>query len=126
MLAASKLVGFVPTTDFAVSKPFYADLLGLPVVSEDPTAVTFDAGGNTLRLSMTPPFTPQPFTILGWWVDDIVAMADALAAKGVPGQRYPELDQDERGLWGPPHARVKVLWIQDPEGNILSLTGFVG
>lgn len=125
MLGSSNVVAFVPTLDYRVSKPFYEDTLGLKLVNEDPFALTFDANGTSLRVTKTPEFTPQPFTVLGWWVDDIVATADAMAAAGIEFQRYPGLDADERGLWGPPGARVKVGWFRDPEGNTLSITGFV-
>ena len=45
---------------------------------------------------------------------------DALAAKGVTFERYPEMTgQDERGIMrdeGP-----AIAWFKDPAGNILSL-----
>ncbi len=126
MLGTSNLVGFVPTSDFDAARPFFRDVLGLKLVAEDPFAITFDANGTTLRVPQTPEFTPQPFTILGWWVDDIGATADALAAAGVPLERYDQLEHDEQGLWSPPGARVKVGWFKDPAGNTLSVTGFVG
>ncbi len=126
MLTGSNLVAFAPTVDLAVSTPFYEDVLGLKRVAEDPFAITFDAAGTTLRLTKTIGYTPQPFTVLGWWVDDVVAKAAELAAAGITLERYPGLDHDEQGLWAPPGSRVKVGWFKDPDGNTLSVTGFDG
>jgi len=126
MLGSSALVGFVPTLDFEASRPFYRDVLGLKLIAEDPFAMTFSANGTSLRVTKTPEFTPQPFTVLGWWVDDVEAKVDALLAAGVSTERYDMLEQDDKGLWAPPGARVGVAWFKDPDGNTLSVTGFVG
>ena len=37
MLASKKIVAFVPTSDYGKAKNFYADVLGLTLVSEDPS-----------------------------------------------------------------------------------------
>ena len=126
MLGTSNLVGFLPTANFAVARPFFEDLLGLELVAEDDFAMTFDANGTTLRLSLAEGFTPQPFTALGWWVDDVVGMAESLHDAGIEFQRYPGMQHDEQGLWSPPGSQVKVGWFLDPDGNTLSITGFVG
>ena len=125
MLADAKLVGFIPTTDFDRCRGFFVDVLGLRLVAEDPFAMTFDANGSSLRVSKVAEFTPQPFTIAGWWVDDAATTADALAGKGVTFERYQGMEQDARGLWSPPGGRVQVGWFKDTDGNTLSITGFV-
>ena len=80
MLASEKIIGFVPITDAARAKSFYAEKLGLKFVSEDSFAVVFDANGNMLRLTRVKEVTPQAFTILGWQVSDIVATVQRLAS----------------------------------------------
>jgi len=122
MLASDKVMGFVPITDAARAKTFYADNLGLKFVSEDPFAVVFEANGTMLRLTNIPEFTPQQFTILGWQVSDIVATVKRLQAAGVTFERYGEfMQQDELGIWNAPGG-TKVAWFKDPDGNTLSVS----
>ena len=82
MLASEKIVGFVPITDAGRAKAFYAEKLGLKCVSEDSFAVVFDANGIMLRLTMVQELKPQPFTILGWQVSDIVATVNGCKRLG--------------------------------------------
>ena len=117
------LMAFTPTIDATRAVEFYRDTLGLPLISQDPFAAVFDAHGINLRVTPVPkPFTPQPFTALGWKVPDITLSVKELAAAGVNFERYIP-DQDELGIWAAPGG-AKVAWFKDPDGNILSLTQF--
>jgi catechol 2,3-dioxygenase-like lactoylglutathione lyase family enzyme len=121
MLASEKIVGFVPISDPARAKSFYGEILGLKFVSEDPFAVVFDANGNTLRLTRVQDARPQPFTILGWQVSDIVTTVQQLQAAGVAFERYGDfMKQDELGIWTAPGGS-RIAWFKDPDGNILSI-----
>jgi catechol 2,3-dioxygenase-like lactoylglutathione lyase family enzyme len=123
MLATEKIIGFVPITDTARAKSFYGDKLGLKFVSADSFAVVFDANGNMLRLTLMKEVKPQPFTILGWQVPDIVATVQRLAAAGVTFERYGEfMQQDELGIWNAPGGGARVAWFKDPDGNTLSVS----
>ncbi len=124
MLGSSRLVAFLPSRDLGVAKTFFTKTLGLNLLAVEPGALTFKVEGTVLRVTHVPELTPQPFTVLGWWVEDIVATADALAEVGVALERYPEMNQDARGFWAPPGSRVWVAWFKDPDGNTLSVTGF--
>lgn len=117
-------VAFVLTRDRALTRPFYADVLGLAVVGEDPFAVTFDLSGTPLRLTTVADHVPSAHTVLGWSVGDITAAMHALSAKGVRFAIYPGLGQDETGLWTSPDGAARVCWFSDPEGNGLSLVAF--
>jgi catechol 2,3-dioxygenase-like lactoylglutathione lyase family enzyme len=122
MLASEKILGFVPITDAARAKSFYADKLGLKFVSEDSFAVVFDANGIMLRLTRVQELTPQPFTILGWQVSDIVATVKRLHEAGVTFERYGGfMQQDELGIWDAPGG-TRVAWFKDPDGNTLSVS----
>jgi len=66
MLASSKVVAFVATSDAARAKAFYRDVLGLPLISEDGFAVVFDAHGTLLRITIVRDVVVAPYTILGW------------------------------------------------------------
>lgn len=123
MLANCNIVAFAPTLNQVRAIEFYRDKLGLELKSHDGFAATFDARGITLRVSTVPaPFHPQPFTILGWAVTDIVSTIRELQAAGVVFERYPQVAQDELGIWTVPGGAAKVAWFRDPDGNILSLT----
>lgn len=121
MLGSSDPIVLVGTARMTEARAFYEDTLGLPVVSEDPFATVFDAHGTTLRLSNVEEFTPLPFAVLGWWVADIEEAVDGLAGRGVAFERYPWMEQDERGLWQAPGG-PRIAWFHDPDGNTLSLT----
>lgn len=117
------VMAFAPTTHASRAVEFYRDTLGLPLISQDGFAAAFDAHGIMLRVTSVPkPFTPQPFTVLGWKVPDIGATVKGLATKGVKFERYMD-SQDELNIWTAPGG-VKVAWFKDPDGNILSLTEF--
>jgi hypothetical protein len=93
------------------------------LVSEDAFAPVFDAAGFMLRVTTVEQVVAAPYTILGWDVADIVGMSQALARAGIVPQRYPELQQDENGIWRSPSG-ARVFWFKDPDGNTLSLTQF--
>ena len=121
MLGSRDLTVLVGTASFDEARTFYQETLGLALVSQDPFAAVFDANGTTLRLSRVEELTPQPFAVLGWSVPDIEAAVDALKARGVEFERYPGMEQDERGLWQAPGG-PRIAWFRDPDGNTLSLT----
>ena len=121
MLAGSPLFAFVPTVDLDRSTAFYEQTLGLEVLERTPYAVVLDSGGTTVRVTLVQELQPQPFTVLGWLVEDIDARAADLATAGVTALRYPGMEQDEGGVWTAPGG-AHVMWFLDPDGNILSLT----
>jgi catechol 2,3-dioxygenase-like lactoylglutathione lyase family enzyme len=123
-LSRCDIVAFAPTCDQPRAIEFYRDKLGLPLISQDGFAAVFDANGTPLRVSSVPkPPAPQPFTILGWKVADIAAAVRGLGSRGVSFERYPQIPQDELGIWAAPGG-AKVAWFKDTDGNILSLTQF--
>ena len=121
MLADTRVTAFLATTRAGRAIAFYCDTLGLRRVEESPFAVVLDAGGVELRLQKVETFTPQPFTALGWRVADIAATVDELTSRGIAFERFPGMEQDQRGIWKSP-AGARVAWFRDPDGNILSLT----
>jgi catechol 2,3-dioxygenase-like lactoylglutathione lyase family enzyme len=116
------IVGFVSIVDVARAKEFYGGTLGLTLVSEEPPfALVFDAHGIMLRLGMAKELPPAHGTVLGWNVPDIAAAVKELAEAGVRFERYPQMKQDELGIWAAPGG-AKVAWFKDPDGNILSIS----
>ena len=121
MLGSAALVAFVPVTDLARARSFYAGVLGLTCESVDSFACVLRSGATTIRATLVSELHPQPFTVLGWHVEDIQAAAKELAAAGVMSKRFDGMGQDELGIWAAPDG-ARVLWFEDPDGNVLSLT----
>ncbi len=125
MLGHINIVAFIPTTDSAAARSFYENILGLRFVKDDGFAMVLDANGIVVRVSKVPlPFTPAPFTILGWQVSDIEKMVAGLQEKGVHFERFGFFEQDELGIWTAPTGD-KVAWFRDPAGNVLSVSQHV-
>ena len=120
----AKAITFILTRDRPKAIPFYRDVLGFPLVSEDMFAAVFDLHGTMLRISTVETHQPGPSTVLGWEVPDIEAAARALIAKGIRFNIYDGFGQDELGIWTSPASDAKVAWFKDPDGNVLSLTEF--
>lgn len=121
-LGTHRLVAFVPISDPERAKAFYRDKLGLPLIEEQlPFALVFDANGIMLRATLIKQVVPASFTILGWETQDISATAKALIDAGVKLERYPNMGQDEVGIWSAPGG-AKIAWFKDPDGNILSIS----
>ncbi|HXQ20605.1 MAG TPA: VOC family protein [Candidatus Acidoferrales bacterium] len=123
MLGTCDVVAFVSTADAARAKDFYANVLGLRLVADEPFALVFDANGTMLRIAKVPELAPAPYTVLGWVVPDIRDRVTALQRRGVRFERYPGLSQDDLGVCTFPGG-AQVAWFKDPDGNALSLTQF--
>ena len=124
MLAASKIMGFVPTKDSQKARAFYEDKLGFQFVSDDPFALVVKAGETMIRVAKAQDFTPAPYTVMGWEVSDIEAVIDWLQARGVAMEKYPFVEDRDRGIWTAPTGD-KVAWFKDPDGNVLSVSQHV-
>ena len=116
-----RLIAIAPSTDLDRSRCFYVDVLGLALHSQDSFACVLRSGDALLRVTAVGAFTPQPFTVLGWEVDQLDVHIVRLAARGVRFNRYDGLVQDENGVWTAPGGD-RVAWFPDPDGNTLSLT----
>jgi catechol 2,3-dioxygenase-like lactoylglutathione lyase family enzyme len=121
-LSRNHVVVFVYIVDVERARSFYRDTLGLRLVSEEPPfALVFDANGIMLRLGMAKQLTPSVGTVLGWEVPDVAAAVKDLAQSGVRFERYPQMPQDELGIWTAPGG-ARVAWFKDPDGNVLSVS----
>jgi len=124
MLGSKKIIAFAPTRDAKKAKPFFQQMLGLRLVSEDQFALVFDANGIMLRVTPVPELKPHQFTILGWEVTNIEETVSGLQKRGVAFERYGFLQQDDLGIWAAPGG-AKVAWFKDPDGNLLSVSQHV-
>lgn len=117
-----KPVAFLSVSDRIRAKEFYATKLGLKIIYEDDFALVLDLGVISLRISELEAFVPQPFTVLGWEVADIVSSAKKLASLNIEPKKFDGLAQDEFGIWCSPSTSVRIMWFEDPDGNLLSLS----
>jgi hypothetical protein len=82
----------------------------------------FEFGGALLRLSAVEGWTPHAHTVFGFALKDMSATVKALTARGVEFIVYPGFGQDANGGGKTPDGNLKVAWLNDPDGNSLSLT----
>jgi catechol 2,3-dioxygenase-like lactoylglutathione lyase family enzyme len=118
-----RLIAFAPSTDLERSRRFYVEVLGLTPQSVDSFACVLKSDDVMLRVTAVGEFTPQPFTILGWAVEQIDDDIAQLTGLGVRFLRYDGLAQDDNGAWTAPGGD-RIAWFADPDGNTLSLTQF--
>jgi catechol 2,3-dioxygenase-like lactoylglutathione lyase family enzyme len=121
MLASGKMVGFLLTRDYEKARSFYEAKLGFEFVSLDQFALVMKVGGHHIRVTKAPDFRPGQGTVLGWEVPDIEAVVAWLTQRGVAFEKYPFVQDQERGIWTTPDGS-KVAWFKDPDGNILSVS----
>jgi catechol 2,3-dioxygenase-like lactoylglutathione lyase family enzyme len=121
MLSSSKIVGFVPTKDSQKARAFYEGKLGFQFVSDDQFALVMRAGETMIRIAKAQDFTPAPYTVLGWEVQDIEAIVRWLTQRGVVFEKYPFVQDRELGIWTTPGGD-KVAWFKDADGNVLSVS----
>jgi catechol 2,3-dioxygenase-like lactoylglutathione lyase family enzyme len=121
MLTAGKMVGFVLTKDYEQARAFYEGKLGFDFVSLDQFALVMRAGENMIRIVKMPDFVPLRSTVLGWEVGDVEAVVGWLVGRGVAMEKYPWVQDKERGIWTTPDGN-KVAWFKDPDGNVLGVS----
>jgi len=124
MLTASKLVGFLTTTDYEKARAFYEGKLGFEFVSLDQFALAMRSGYNMIRISKSETFKPAQGTVLGWEVEDVRAAVLWLSSRGVVTEKYAFFPDQELGVWDSPSGD-QVAWFKDPDGNVLSLSHHV-
>jgi catechol 2,3-dioxygenase-like lactoylglutathione lyase family enzyme len=121
MFEADSPIVFLATASPSDARSFYADTLGLTLLSEDDFSLVFDLRGIPLRIQKVRELQPHPFTALGWQVHNAAHTVAALRARGVSFERYPFLSQDAHDIWDAPGG-ARIAWFKDPDGNLLSLT----
>lgn len=123
MLGTAKLIAFVASSKPAKAKAFYMDTLGLRLISDEASALVFDANGTQLRIQKVQEVNPPAFTVLGWEVGNIKEALDELEGRGVSIERFEVMEQDPYGIWTADDGTC-VAWFRDPDGNLLSITEF--
>ena len=107
--------------DLAAAKDFYADKLGLPVLSETPGGVTFQCGGDThLVVTKSSVGTKDEQTQAAFRVADVRAEGSCLRRRGVqiedydlPGLKTQDGIADIGFAW--------MAWFIDPANNCVGM-----
>lgn len=126
MLSTASVTANIPAADIERARAFYSDTLGLqPSTEMDGMLVYRLDGGSTFSVYQTEFAGTAGHTIAQWHVDDVVAEARALQAKGVQLETYdmPGVEWDD-GVASMP-GMGQAAWFKDSEGNILCVdSGF--
>jgi catechol-2,3-dioxygenase len=106
--------------DLGRSREFYAGKLGLTVLDEDESAITYASGGTRLTVTASTTGTSDEQTQASWQVEDLRSELDQLKASGVEPEEY---DNDDITTVDGIADRGKVwsAWIIDPDGNALGI-----
>lgn len=115
-------VSYVYVADRARALAFYTETLGFTLHDAGPHGDTIDMGRGLLRSTVMPDHQPGPHPVVGWEVPDVVAVAEALKAKGVAMTVYEGMGQDALGVWTSPDGATRLAWFPDPDGNVLMLS----
>jgi catechol 2,3-dioxygenase-like lactoylglutathione lyase family enzyme len=108
--------------DLDASRRFYHDVLGLPILREDPDdRIVFGSGGGTqLVVTKSTTGTRDTQTQMAWRVPDVRAARDDLRARGVRIEAYSAPDPvTVDGIADMGHSWA--AWITDPSGNVLAI-----
>jgi catechol 2,3-dioxygenase-like lactoylglutathione lyase family enzyme len=122
ILESAKAVIVVCTRDRVRAIDFYHNTLGLTVHHEDVFGAVLNAGTTTINIATVPDFTPHGHTMLAFLVSNVDTTVKALTSKGVAFLRLPGFPHDEFGVLSLPGGKGRVAWLEDPDGNILSIT----
>jgi catechol 2,3-dioxygenase-like lactoylglutathione lyase family enzyme len=122
MLGAKEPMATVAVKDLNAAKRFYEGTLGLkPADSQEPEALTYEAGGARLLVYRSQYAGSNKATATTWVIGkDMEKVVQGLRGKGVAFEHYnlPGLtvkgDIHEGG-------GMKAAWFKDPDGNIHAL-----
>jgi catechol 2,3-dioxygenase-like lactoylglutathione lyase family enzyme len=119
MFAKTEAFSGFAVDDIDRAREFYETTLGLETSTENGLLTLHLAGERPTLVYPKPGHIPAEYTILNFKVDDIEAAVDELVARGVELERYPGMEQDERGIMraGGPY----IAWFKDPAGNVLAV-----
>ena len=124
MLADHPLDVLLLAKDLDAAKTFYAEKVGLPLLTENPHVLCFKCGGDSrLFVSKSTVGTADEQTQAAWRVTDVAHEVKQLAARGVDIEEY---DTDElRTVDGIADIGFALMaWFIDPGGNCLGIAQF--
>jgi catechol 2,3-dioxygenase-like lactoylglutathione lyase family enzyme len=122
MLNDSKVTANVPAKDLERARRFYADVLGLTPVDENPGGLVFTTGGGTTFFLYETEYAGQAgHTIAQWHVSSVADEVHDLKAKGVEFEHYDMPGVTWNGDVAEMEGMGSAAWFKDSEGNIMCL-----
>jgi catechol 2,3-dioxygenase-like lactoylglutathione lyase family enzyme len=122
MLGNKQAAVSIAVRDIARARKFYEGILGLkPTGSEGEEVVAYECGGTPIWVYRSEFAGTNKATAAGWTVGaDIDRLARDLKEKGVKFEHYdmPGMKANGDVYEG---GGMKIAWMKDPDGNILSL-----
>jgi catechol 2,3-dioxygenase-like lactoylglutathione lyase family enzyme len=120
MLANYDCAAFLPASDLARARKFYAEKLGFQPIEDDEGMLMYHSGNARFAVYATQFAGIAQHTLMSWEVDDLDAVMSELRRRGVVFEEY-----DMPGLktvngvaeLGPSRG----AWFKDSEGNILAI-----
>ena len=124
MLNRKNVMATVAVRDINKAKSFYGGTLGLKQSgAEGEDLIRYRCGDSTLLVYRSEYAATNRATSVTWNAcEDLEAIVQALRAEGVVFEHY---DLPGLTLKGDIHVGdgMRIAWLRDPDGNILSLTG---
>jgi catechol 2,3-dioxygenase-like lactoylglutathione lyase family enzyme len=112
----------VAVADLGRARAFYGDVLGLDLAEEgaEEGVLVYKTGSTRLVVYASEYAGTNRANAVVWGVGgEIDAIVAALEAKGAAFEHYPDIGRLEGNVH---HAgRMKLVWLKDPDGNILHL-----
>ena len=122
MLGNVEVQPMLPVKDLPAAQKFYEETLGLKRLHVEPDVVaTYQSGKSTLNVYRSEFAGTNKGTAALWEVDDVEGTVKQLKAKGATFVHYDDMPGVTRE--GDIHhaGPMKVAWLKDPAGNILSV-----
>lgn len=121
MLADKPIDVVLLAPDLEASRQFYAEKLGLEILSEDVDSIVFRCGGDSrIELSASTTGTADEQTQASWRVDDLASEVAELRSRGVEIVEYDIAGlKTENGIFDSGDALH--AWIVDPGGNTIGI-----
>ena len=122
MLGNVEVQPMLPVKDLPAAQKFYEETLGLKRLYVEPdVVVTYQSGKSTLNVYRSEFAGTNKGTAALWEVDDVEGTVKQLKAKGATFVHYDDMPGVTRE--GDIHhaGPMKVAWLKDPAGNILSV-----
>ena len=126
MLADMDATATVGVRDMAAAREFYGNVLGLkPVENEGGAAdmALYRSGNTRIFVYRSDYAGTNQATAITWDAGD--KFDDIVAALQSKGARFEHYDMDGMKRDGDIHlaGQMKIVWLKDPDGNILNING---
>jgi len=122
MLQDVPMYAYIPARDLARARQFYEGKLGLRPKEVINGGVVYEFGqGTACFLYPTPNAGTSQASQAFWSVADVDREIEALKARGVVFEEYPDLPGERSAAGAITNGGAKAAWFKDSEGNIMAL-----